>query len=343
MKKTAEEMYSFSSNLWFNKRRVSKTGEVSIYLQVVINGAHTEIPLKLRWPADKVDVVKGELLPKRKRDPDVDDYNLLIATEQGKHTEILRSYRLKKAYIDLDIFRREVQTFDNRESFLGFMITENKARYRDKVIEHKTFRNIKSTITLMAKFDPSWRYDTLNQKFVAKFKRYLMEQDYEPGQVWTKIRDVKAHLTIAAKEPMIFIEPDVLKFPNPQPKWRTTYLNRDELGRLVKFYAEEYMSSHWNQVLRAFLFTCFTSLRISDVYRINSDWRVDENYIDFIPKKNEKKKKRLIVPIMPMANQFVIDSQGMYFNLPSEQEYNRTLKEIAEKVNIGKRLTLPAT
>lgn len=99
------------------------------------------------------------------------------------------------------------------------------------------------------------------------------------------------------------------------------------------------MSSQWNHVLRAFLFTCFTSLRISDVYRINSDWRVDENYIDFIPKKNHKKKKWLVVPIMPMANQFVIDRQGMYFNLPSEQEYNRTLKEIAEKVNIGKRLT----
>lgn len=43
----------------------------------------------------------------------------------------------------------------------------------------------------------------------------------------TKIRDVKAHLTIAAKEPVIFIDPEVLKFPNPELKWHTTYLNKD--------------------------------------------------------------------------------------------------------------------
>lgn len=333
-------MYSFSSKLWFNKRAIaSKTGEVSIYLQVVINRSHKEFPLKLKWPVNKIDLIKGLLLPRQRGDKDVDDYNLLLLSEQAKHIEILRSYRIRRAPIDMQKFIRELNTFDNKDSFIAFMLNHNRRRYDTKEIENRTYRNIRSTIMLMINFNLSWRYEMLTVKFLKQFKIYLQGKDYEPGHIWSKIRDVKSHLKMASTEPLIHVDPEVIAFSNPQPQWRTTYLNREEVNSLIKVYREEDLKAMDRNVLRAFLFTCFTSLRISDVYRVNADWRIDENFIDFIPKKNQKKRKRLKVPIMGMARMFIQNETGQYFDLPTEQEYNRTLKQMALKAGIKKRLT----
>ncbi len=341
----SEAMYNFSSKLWYNKRHVSAAGDASIYLQVVINGAHKEFPLKLRWPIEKIDLVHGVLMPRKKRDSDVDDYNLIVATEQAKHTEILRTYRLRRAPIDIKKFSRELQTFDNKESFIGYMLRQVRYRYETKDIDPRTYRNVRSTIVLMMQFDAVWRYENLTTKFMNQFKNWLRQQEYAEGkiyaagQIWTKIRDIKAYMRLASKEPLIHVENEVIDYPNPLPRWRTNYLTRSELAALVKVYRDEYMSTQRYQVLSAFLFTCFTSLRISDVYRVNSEWRLDENYLDFIPKKGEKKRRRLKVPIMPMAFQFIYDVSGRFFNLPTEQEYNRELKDIAKMAGLGKRLT----
>ncbi|WP_342644990.1 site-specific integrase [Mucilaginibacter sp. CSA2-8R] len=344
--KNQSEMYSFSSKLWYNKRCISKkTGDASIYIQVTINRVHDEFPLKLRWPADKIDLDKGELVRRRKPDPDVDDYNLLIKIEQAKHTEILRTYRLRKAHIDMDKFKSELMIFDNRESFSGFMFRFNRQRYEDKLIERKTFQNIRSTVKLMMEFDMSWRYDTLCISFMDRFKAFLRNKEYHksknytPGQIWTKIRDVKSHMEFASKEPMVYINQDVISYPNPEPEWETTFLNRDEIGRLIKVYNSEPLNGPDYQILSAFLFTCFTSLRISDVYRINSEWVIGESFIKFIPKKNYKKRKSLTIPIMPLAMNLILNLKGKYFELPSQQEYNRTLKQLAKTAGIHKKLT----
>jgi integrase/recombinase XerD len=343
--KNDREMYTFSSKLWYNKRCIAKNGEASIYLQVTINRSHKEFPLKLRWPADKIDLDKGELLRRRKPDPDVDDYNLLIKMEQAKHTEILRTYRLRKAHIDLDKFRKELLTFDNRESFAGYMFRKNRTRYDDKIICNRTYRNIRSTVTLMMAFDMSWRYDSLSIDFLDRFKTYLIHNEfrpgkkYTPGQIWTKLRDVKSHLEMASKEPMIFIDENVVAYPNPEPSWSTTHLDRRELARLIDVYNNETLTGQEKQILSAFLFTCFTSLRISDVYRVKSEWLISDDFISFIPKKNGHKQKQLTIPIMPMARVFIQNTTGQYFDLPSEQEYNRTLKDLAIKASIKKKLT----
>jgi hypothetical protein len=60
----SSEMFSFSSKLWFNNRRISKIGEASLYLQVFINSKHDEFLLKMRWPVKFIDLANGKLLPR---------------------------------------------------------------------------------------------------------------------------------------------------------------------------------------------------------------------------------------------------------------------------------------
>lgn len=332
-------MYSFSSKLWYDKRWVSKSGEASIYLQVTLDGKHREFPLKLKWPIVNIDLSAGSLLPRRKSDPDVTDYNLLVMIEQAKHTEILRTYRIKNAPIDLKTFSREVRVFDKKESFVSFMRRDSLTRLTLKEIDRRTWQNHNSTIAQMQIFDQVWLFDQLSVKWMTRFKNQLISSGFEPGGVWTTIKNVKCYLQRARKEPMLYVAEDVATFPNPEPKWKTNFCNRKEVNALITLYKQNSLMSHQREVLKAFLFTCFTSLRISDVYRVNGKWRLSEGFLDFIPKKNEKAKKWVHIPIMAAANVFVRNSAGRYFELPSEGEYNLILKDIAAAADIRKPLT----
>jgi integrase/recombinase XerD len=340
MTKPKAKMFSFSSKLWFNKRRIAeKTGEASLYLQAVINSRHKEFPLKLKWPVEKIDLLRGELLPRKRGDPDVNDYNLIILTETAKHTEILRTYRIKNINIDIKRFSQELKAFDNKDSFMAYMHNKIVARLQDKEIERKTYQNQMSTLVHMREYDPDWLYNNLSIKYLTGFKRHLINQKFEPGHIWSRIKDVKTYMQLAAKEPLLHIDEEIRAFPNPEPKWKTSYLNKEELRRLMIMYRQGYLSSEMHQVLCAFIFTCLTSLRISDVYRVNSNWRVSNDQLSFIPKKGEKRRKWLHIPLMPMATHFITNIEGRYFNLPSEVEYNRILKDIAVKANINKNIT----
>jgi len=339
------EMFSFSSKLWYNKRRVNSSGIASIYLQVVVNGKHDEFPLKLRWPVDKIDQVAGRLLPRSKKDEDCQDYNLIIAAELSKHFDIFKTYRLKKEPLDIAKFSLEVKTFDQKECFHKYMTTESKRRYNKKEIDLKTYQNARATIRVLIEYDPLSQFQDINTKWLEGFKFFLRNKEYkkdkyyEPGTIWERVKTVKSYLERASTEPLLFVNPDVLKFPNPKPNTKTTWLNKDEIRRLMLLDRDGPLTDTEANVLKAFLFQCLTSLRISDVYRVNSEWLVGKDHFKFIPKKNFKNRRELTIPIMPLAKKFLMNSTGYYFDLPSSKTYNELLKIIASKAEIEKRLT----
>jgi site-specific recombinase XerD len=95
----------------------------------------------------------------------------------------------------------------------------------------------------------------------------------------------------------------------------------------------------WNLILRQFLFTCFTSLRISDVKKIGKS-NIINNELVFIPHKNRKRNKILRIPLTEMAKKFLVDNDiEELFKEYAEQYCNRVLKDIASELEIKKKLT----
>jgi len=67
---------------------------------------------------------------------------------------------------------------------------------------------------------------------------------------------------------------------------------------------------------------------------------MSDNFLLFTMAKNkERKPKTIKIPIAPFAKDLIDDTLNSFFKLPSQQEYNRTLKEIAIRAGIKKRLT----
>jgi len=111
-------MFTFSTYLWYNKnpKALFKTGEVSLYLRVYIGRKGSQetkdLPLKLKWPIEKVDLDGSKLLNRERKDIDVHDYNLIILAERAKHDEIAKLYRLSGEKLSMETFLRDLKIFE---------------------------------------------------------------------------------------------------------------------------------------------------------------------------------------------------------------------------------------
>ena len=337
-------MYSFSSKLWINKRSVSTSGETSLYVQVVINRAHREFNLKLRWPLDRIDLVKGKLLPRVKGDVDVNAFNVIILSHQSKYNEIHRSFLLRNEALDLQKFVNQLTFFDDKENFVAYINRERKRKFAKHEIELITYKNAGAVANAILRFDKEPKFVNINAKWMKSFKAFLQRYEHQPGKVykassiWSFIKVVKTYLKTASTEPLIYVDPEAIAFKNHTPMAETNHLERDELRRLLILRDSGNLSDMQNRVLKGFLFQCYTGLRISDLYKANNTWRLQDHELFFLPHKNRKAGKWLKIPLMGPALAIIKNCTDKFFDLPNQVQFNETLKELATKAKIDKNL-----
>lgn len=325
--------------LVINHQRINqKTGEASLYLRIIIEREKKDFPLKMSWPADKIDYLAEVLLKRSKRDLDVDDYNLIIACEKAKYTEIQKVYRLRKEELTMEKLKKEVRIFDTRECFTSYIELERNRRYRRKEIEKKTWQNAHASKMSILEYDNVCLFKNIDEKWINGYKTFLRLKKYKPGTIWARLSALKTYLNLASRETMIYVNESVLSFKNPKPSVSTTFLDRKEIALLIELFDHD-LTDVQQRVLRAFLFACFTSLRISDVFAANSKWELQDGFVEFIPFKGRKRQKSLKIPLIPIARSFIDKGVDYYFKLPNLGEYNETLKELAAKAGIAKNLT----
>lgn len=339
-------MFSFNTYLWYNKSKkaLSKNGEVSLYLRVYIGSTGLsetkQFPLKLRWPVDRIDLESSRILPRHRKDEDVNDYNIIILNERAKHNEIAKIHRLSGSKLNMTIFVRDLKLFDYRTALITYMDKKRKDLLKAKEIEWGTYKNVGSTIKTITDYQQFVRFDEVNTKWMQKFKAWMLGSGLKHSTVWTKMKDLKRYLNLAREEKLIYVDPDAITFPNPEPVMPTVYLNRNEIKALMHIFDRDLLDETQYNVLRAFLFICFTSLRIGDIYKAGNGMLISPGMLTFVAGKNKNKKpKRINIPLVPLAQNLIDDTLSKFFELPTEQEFNRTLKDLAKMVGINKKLS----
>lgn len=338
-------MFKFSSKLHVWKNRVKKNGNSTLYLEIYIsrrgNVDRDFFNINLEWPLKFIDFDNAMLLPRGKNDTDVNDYNMIIMSERAKFNEIAKLYRLANRVITIKTLKRELVYFDSSKSVIGYCKQLRSELFKKRLISEQTYKHYGTTIGRIEEFQFDIRFDELNKRWVDSFKSFLKKKGNAHNTVWTRIKEFKAMMGHANNEINIFVDPSVLNYKNQAVKTPTTFLNKDEVSLLISSLKSLYLSDTETNVLKAFLFSCFTSLRISDVYAADKGWFLSDNFLVFTMQKNKERAPKMIkIPIAPIARDFIHGSlTSKLFNLPTQQEYNRTLKDIAIKVGIKKRLT----
>lgn len=256
---------------------------------------------------------------------------LRIATE-------IKNQRIKQYYNSL----AGIESYGEDILLTSWIIkaTENKSdntkdSYRKLLLHIKNFTNGKP-ITLRQ----------VNRQFCEDFIKYMRRQNdprsltpktIKENTVWLYYTKFAALMNKAVKSgyisnnPFQRIDDDIKPSKN---KVRRGFLTIEEVRALMAAPCRH------ESVKRAFLFSCFCGLRISDVRKLRYEDIQQSQGGHFVQIVQQKTKEPLFVPLSKSAMQYVGNGKkGIIFDLPIASHLNYTIDKWAERAGITKKIS----
>lgn len=198
-----------------------------------------------------------------------DRLNMILSRGIATVNEIAIDYNLREKYLTIDALKTEFFDPAYRRNFIQYAYMEIEKRKKFENISSETIKMHRSIINKLALYCKNeLLFADLDVDFLRGYEKYLATRLHNAVNTINKnMRMIKVYVRRALADDIIRNNPfDQYKIK----KERTTpdSLSEEELDRLFELYKEEFLPSRQQKVLRAFLFSCCTGLRISDLKRI---------------------------------------------------------------------------
>ena len=186
-------------------------------------------------------------------------------------------------------------------------------------------------------FRPNLDCADVNELMVRDFKRHLQQKGNKPNTVIKALSVLRAFVRRMITDSLIQDNPfDKVRIG--QVYTRRGFLTTSELKRLyLNFFDRRLFLTETEQdVMRAFLFSCFTGLRYSDLYSLDAseifDWK--------IRKQMHKTGEPVYIPIPLQARLLLPEKMkaGLVFRVVENSHFNRTLRTAAKKLGYFKHI-----
>lgn len=171
-----------------------------------------------------------------------------------------------------------------------------------------------------------------------QFIQWLRNQKRKKNYAMKVVQTFKTVLKWCVREDIIDSNPlDGFEFAFDQPD-APVFLTPYELVRLW-FYKFE--SDTIRKVADLFLFQCFTGLAWQDLYNFRASEHLapQSNGSMMLLIQRQKSDSTAMIPMMRPALEILAKYGGQQLPVPSNQYYNRTLKQIAYLLNLSKHIT----
>ena len=183
-------------------------------------------------------------------------------------------------------------------------------------------------------------FNKINSEMVNEFIEFLQkEKMVHDNTVRHYIRALTHLWKFALKDKFISHNPfDLGEINKPKEvESKREFLNIEEIRKISQ-------CEQGNQVVkRAFLFACFTGLRISDVRKLQwKEIRQDENGDFYIDYRQQKTASLENLPLSSSAikilNEIPKENDYIFYNLPTKTAISKTLQAIAKYAGIDKHI-----
>jgi integrase/recombinase XerD len=337
-------MINTSSKIVYNPQRVRMDGSVLLYLRVIIDRKKKDIDLKIHWPVNRMDLKKGRCLPREKEDKLCDDYNIILRDAEAKATEVMVRYRLKRMDLTLDLFLKEYHAQISTEDFYEYFEKKANLRYRAGEIEETTRNNQIGTLNKLKQWKPTLSFSELTHKSAQEFDSWMLRKTTCKSLNGRAChhKNFKTYIRFANMQDEIQCVNPYNFFRAKTEMGRFQPLTKDQFLQFWDYYQDPLIHPTHRTVLRAFLFSCVTGMRHSDVRKFNLDW-IDGEFFDFIPFKTRRFGTRVRMPITSEALDLIADEideigKDKFFSYPSEQKQNEFVDEISDLLEIKQKI-----
>lgn len=284
-------------------RRPLKEGVVSLFLDFRINGKRCRENLKLYLYPEKTSL------------------------DRTKNAETMRLAKAERDRKEFELEQAEAGlTVKKRPTMVPLRDFVRKSMARK--ITDSTRKNIRSVVAVAGPMMDCY-VQQVDQDWFRKFVSIMEDRGYKPNSIRLYVVIVRQLLGMAKDERLIDFIPKTSEIVPKKEKNVRTYLTMDEVRKLLETECNN------PEVKRAFMFSCFTGLRISDVMALRKENIVGENIV-----LNQKKTlEPVIIPIGENARKFLEDGEGLPFRLPLNNTLNKHVKNWVKKAGIPKKVT----
>lgn len=332
-KKRGQKMYSVKVN--YNKHRIKSNGYAIVYIQVIIDSKAWRYNTKIEWPHDLI--TDSGLKSRKKSDKECQDFQMVIDQRLSRIKEIILNDRLGDQSLTIDKLKDEFLNYDSKTDFLIYMKNKIHERSESDLIQHRTFKNNMNSYGKLFSYVLELPFSEIKEEFFQKFTSYLSQKGYKNNYIHGILKDIKKYLRLAKKDGIRFkdISSDI---KSPKTSRSLVYLTEEELERLYTTYLHPDLNANLKSILRQFLFSTETGIRISDIGLITWDNIDDDKVLNFVPYKTRGLEKRVSIPLTYNALK-LIESNDTLFEKYSHVHINKHLKEIARLSKIKKNLS----
>jgi len=309
------------------KRKQSKNGKISLYLEIYKGSVKTEDgKVKAMRDYEYLDIYLIDK-PKKQTDKDSNKEKLKLAeTIRDK-----RSLELASGLYKVPLKSKQKADFVKYMTTLTNQRKDSTGNYGNWNSSLKHLREYKGEVI---------QFNSIDRKFCQGFSDYLKskaqtksKQQLSTSSINSYFNKFRAAIKQAVKDGIISENPcDEVKLPKVEESPRE-YLTIDELRTLAK------TECRYDVLKRAFLFSCLTGLRWSDVQKLTWSEIKDENNESKIVYTQQKTTNLEYLFISDQAREYLGERQGdddkVFIGLKYSSYTNVALSQwmVAAKVN----------
>lgn len=267
------------------------------------------------------------------------DYNLIINNCHSRLTNVLVKFKLQNREMLPKSVKDEYSQPSQDIDFLGFMEAEIIRRRGE--LTDSSIRQQNAALSKLRDFRKKLTFAELTVELFEEFNRWMKNTLKNKASTrFSTIKTVRTYVNLARRKGIIDHYP-LQRMPVKKSKSERVFLDDDELEILLKLYKKKSLPGNYQNVLRHFLFGCYTGLRISDIKGIKMD-DVIGNMLVVMPRKTLNVNAMTVkIPLSKTAKRLIKDESpyrlhGLIFNTISEQKMRTHLKDVVSTAGIKK-------
>ncbi len=299
-----------------------------IYIRIIINNKRHLITTNIIINSKSWNSQKEQLN---------NNYNLYFEHYQRlesiktKLNELITKEYINKNSYSIDDFKNYIFN-NNKDDFKLFI--ENEIKKRSKLVSKSTTKGRIVYLSIILKYKQYINIKDINKDFIKNFTNYLIDRKLKETSIGKALGMLKLFLNWSKEAELIEKNPfDNIKISKGEG--HRNFLNKQELEKLFDFYKNNTLPNYQQNILKLFLFACFTGLRYQDIY--NLKWfNIDNEFIDIVQHKTKERVRIFINKHIFEILQNETKTKENIFNVPCNQVVNRNLKIIMQQLEINK-------
>lgn len=227
---------------------------------------------------------------------------------------------------------------ENTAPFLPFM----EQAVEEAAVSEGTRENHRNTLRHLRDFRPAMTFADLSPRLVADFEGYLNDLGLKLNTVAKQMKVFRRYVNVAIDEELLTSDPFCKWHVRTEPTSKQALTER-QLRKWEQYVNSSEGSDEEMLIARAFLFSCYTGLRFSDIREVHYNHVKTVSRQKWLILRMRKTKTTVRVPISKMFSGkalSLITTRGKLFpGLPANSRCNEILKRLAKRMHIRKHLS----